>query len=63
MKIKTKADAASILSSVDAALDRLVTQGIQNAFIVAGAHNDITAVIEYLNAKPDPAPTPETEKE
>lgn len=60
--IKTNDEAIKVLTSIDEALDRLVTQGIQNAFIVAGSHNDLNSVIEYLKAKPT-GHAPETEKE
>lgn len=59
----TNNDAVKVLTNIDEALDRLVTQGIQNAFIVAGSHNDLMSVIEYLKAHPTSAPAPKTEKE
>lgn len=51
MVIKTHEEAVQVLANVDAALNRLVTQGIENAFIIAGSHNDILAVQEYLNSE------------
>ena len=69
MEIKTHADAIQVLSNVDAALNRMVTQGFENAFILAGSHNDLLAVVDYLNketvcTKTVPKTTPEsTEKE
>lgn len=67
MAIKTHEEAVQMLSSIDAALNRLTIQGIENAFIVAGSHNDILAVQEYLNseikrASAEPKPTETTEK-
>ena len=69
MEIKTHADAIQVLSNVDTALNRMVTQGFENAFILAGSHNDLLAVVDYLNketvcTKTAPKTTPKsTEKE
>lgn len=61
--ITTNNDAVKVLTCIDESLDRLITQGIQNAFIVAGSHNDLMSVIEYLKSQSTPASTPKTEKE
>lgn len=70
MVIKTHEDAIRVLSSIDGALDRLSIKGVENAFIVAGSHNDLLAVVDYLNADikrvkstPVSKPEPEIEKE
>ena len=68
MVITTHEEAVHVLSNVDAALNRMITQGFDNAFILAGSHNDLLAVVDYLNkgierAKTEPKPNPEsTEK-
>lgn len=67
MVITTHEEAVRVLSNVDAALDRMTTKGIENAFILAGSHNDLLAVVDYLNKEIERTktkPNPEsTEKE